>query len=139
MLQWAFNKPYVALWRLSQVMLHYRHLWKVMSHCDICQGLCHIVIFVKGYVALWCLSMLTFQCDVIEGYIALWLSHGLLQLVFNKLYLTLWRLSRVMLHYWHSSRVMHIVIFVKGYVALWCLSRFTFHYDIIEGYITLQR
>ena len=44
---WVFNKCYVALWRLSQVMLHYRHSWRVMSHCDICQGLCHIVIMPK--------------------------------------------------------------------------------------------
>ena len=44
---WAFNKCYVALWRLSQVMLHLRHSTRVMSHCDICQGLCHIVIMPK--------------------------------------------------------------------------------------------
>ena len=57
------------------------HLICVMSHCDVyhklCyisdihQGLCHIVIFVKGYVGLWCLSRFTFHYDVIEGYITL--------------------------------------------------------------------
>ena len=75
---------------LSRVISHYDvkamvcysgRLISVMLHCDVYHGLCyisdihqwlcHIVIFVKGYVALWCLSRFTFHYDVIEGYITL--------------------------------------------------------------------
>ena len=119
LLQWAFNKRYVALWRVSRVMLQFRHSSRVMSHCDICQELCRIVMFMKVYVSLWRYRGL---------YHITMLSHRLLQWVFNKRYVALWRFSKC-----------QIVIFIKGYVTLWCLSRFTFHCDVIEGYITLQR
>ena len=93
-------------------------LISVMSHCDVyhglCynsdihQGLCHIVIFVKGYVTLSYLSRVMSHCDVYQGlrftmtllrvYHITMLSHGLLQWAFNKRYVALSRLSRVMLH-----------------------------------------
>ena len=53
------------------------HLISIMSHCDVyhmlCyiseihQGLCHIVIFVKGYVTLSYLSRVMSHCDVYQG------------------------------------------------------------------------
>ena len=91
---------------------------KGYAHCDICEGLCCIVMFIKVYVSLWRYRGL---------YHITTLSHRLLQWVFNKHYVVLWCLSKCQL-----------VIFIKGYVTLWCLSRFMFHYDIIKGYITLQ-
>ena len=52
-------------------------LISVVSHCDvyhrlcyisdIYEGLCHIVIFVKGYVTLSCLSRVMSHCDVYQG------------------------------------------------------------------------
>ena len=51
-------------------------LISVMSHCDVSdrlcyisdihQGLCHIVIFVKGYVTLSYLSRVLSHCDVYQ-------------------------------------------------------------------------
>ena len=72
-LQWAFNKHYVALWSL---VCYRGHLIGVMSHCDVShglcyisdihQGLCHIVIFVKGYVTLSYFSRVMSHCDVCQ-------------------------------------------------------------------------
>jgi len=115
-----------------------------MSHCDVyhmwCyisdnpEGLCQNVIFIKGYVTLWCLSRFTFHCDVIKGYITLWrkamvcyrgrligvmshcdVSHGLCYI------------SDI-----HQG-LCHIVIFVKGYGTLWYLSRVMSHCDVYQG------
>ena len=80
-----------------------------MSHCDICQGLCLIVI----------LSRFTFHCDVIEGYITL---RRKAMVCFRG------RLIGVMSHYDVSHGLCYIsdihqglcqiVIFIKGYVTL---------------------
>ena len=53
--------------RLISVMLHCDVYDMLCYISDIHQGLCHIVIFVKGYVTLSYLSRVLLHCDVYQG------------------------------------------------------------------------
>ena len=127
LLQWVFTKRYVALWCLSMVM----------SHCDICQGLCRIVMFIKVDISLWRYRGL---------YHITTLSHGSLQWAFNKRYVALWRLSWVMLHWRHSSMVMshcdicqglcRIVMFINVDILVWCYGGL-YHITIKPWFVTV--
>ena len=91
------------------------------------------MIFIKGYVTLWCLSRFTFHYDVIEGYITLrcWAmvcySGRLISVMSHcDVYHGLCYISDI-----HQG-LCHIVIFVKGYVTLSYLSRVMSHCDVYQ-------
>ena len=130
----------------------------VMLHSDIHYGLCRIMLFIKGYIALWHSSMVHLlmalsHCNIHRGLRWIETFHHCTFLIG---FYALRQSSRVMLNFGihkgihdctflngFSALVIHqelcwISTFIKEYIGLQHLSIVMLDCDIIKGYITLQ-
>jgi hypothetical protein len=136
----TFIKGFVWLWHSSIVNwncnIHFGlHYNMDIFYCDIHQWLCDIeklnfvdlcllILFVNGYVALWCRSNVMSHCHIhkgfchivtfIEGYFGLW--HYFMFILNCNIHLVV---LTTMSHCNINKISCHIVMFIMGFIALW--------------------
>ena len=123
----AFSLKVLLCHILAKFLNEFVMLWcstRVIWNCNVLQGFCHILMYIKCYDTFWHSSRLMSLCDIDQG------LYGIA--MFCKGFVTLWCISSVMMHFGIHQGLCRFATLIKGYMymptqpKMWDINNVTF-------------